>query len=128
MGGTCSSCPVGIRLSNEKSVELLSMNGTRLCSLPDLPGARTHHSLNGLVSCGGGHSLGKSCITFDAGKWKKTHTLRQRRVCLTGWASPRGVLLMGGYYTYGYSSLLATELLTDNGGTTQSFNLVNFRR
>ena len=40
----------------------------------------------------------------------------------TSWASPRGVLLMGGYY-----SMSTTKLLMDNGHTTASFNLANNR-
>ena len=36
------------------SVELLSSNGTRLCSLPNLPAPRHYHSQTGLLSCGGG--------------------------------------------------------------------------
>ena len=66
----------------------------------------------------------KSCVTFSAGRWKKTHTLGQPRYGHTGWASPRGVMLMGGH---GGNRLTTTELLTDNGGATPSFNL-NYER
>ena len=62
------------------SVELLSSNGTRLCSLPNLPAPRHYHSQSGLLSCGGGGSHSgerKSCVTFTGGHWKKTHTLGQ---------------------------------------------------
>ena len=58
----------------------------------------------------------RTCITFASGRWKKTHTLKEARSSHTGWASPRGVLLMGGHG-------LTTELLTDDGGTTPSFSL-----
>ena len=106
---------------NGKSVELLATDGTKLCSLPNLPAkkGRHWHSQTGLVTCGGGYSeTHKSCVTFSAGRWKKTHTLRQRRYAHTAWASPRGVLLMGGTHT---SRL--TDLLTDDGDTIPSFNL-----
>ena len=108
------------------SVELLLMNGTRLCALPDLPGARHHHSQSGPLTCGGvsgSHSEYTSCVTFSGGSWQQTHTLGKYRVGHTAWASPRGVLLMGGAY-----SGRTTELLNDNGSTTASFNLDNERR
>ena len=44
-GSTASAQPT--------SVELLFMNGTRLCSLPNLPEARKLHSQSGNIICGG---------------------------------------------------------------------------
>ena len=41
----------------------------------------------------------------------------------TAWASPQGVLIMGGVY----SQQQTTELLNDNGGATPSFTLMNKR-
>ena len=106
------------------SVELLLLNGTRLCALPDLPGARYWHSQSGSLACGGGSSSEEtSCVTFSGGTWEQTHTLGQRRYAHTAWASPWGVLLMGSYY-----SKSTTELLNDDGTTTASFNLDNQRR
>ena len=64
----------------------------------------------------------RTCITFASGRWKKTHTLKEARASHTGWASPRGVLLMGGRY-----GMSTTKLLMDNGHTTPSFNLANNR-
>ena len=127
-----------------KSVELLSRNGTRLCSLPDLPGERWGHSQTRLLTCGGGHASSEqnSCVTFDAGSWKKTHTLGQQWRDHTAWASPQGVMLMKSKYKpriliswrgapqrshaqQGSSGSTKTELLTDNGNgdSTPSFNL-----
>ena len=111
----------GYSTGSRTSVELLSSDGTRLCSLPNLPAGRSQHSQTGLVACGGGFSRSserKSCVTFAAGRWKKTHTLGQKRYAHTSWASPRGVMIMGGR-----DSRRTTELLTDNGHTTPSFNL-----
>ena len=110
------------------SVELLSSNGTRLCSLPNLTVQRYHHSQTGLLSCGGGgdilHPGGdmKTCETFVDGRWQKSHTLGQSRYAHTAWASPQGVLLMGGT-----ESSSTTELLNDNGHTTPSFTVQNRR-
>ena len=109
------------------SVELLFLNGTRLCALPDLPGARHHHSQSGLLACGGGHSRESeqnSCVKFSGGTWEQTHTLGQGRYAHTAWASPRGVLLMGSTYSQGMKT---TELLNDDGSSTASFNLDNNR-
>ena len=80
------------------SVELLSSNGTRLCSLPNLTMQRYQHSQTGLLSCGGGTGgdVETTCETFADGRWKKSHTLGTRRQGHTAWASPQGVLLMGG--------------------------------
>ena len=119
-----------------KSVELLSSNGTRLCSLPDLPGERWGHSQTGIVTCGGGvGSEETSCVTFEAGSWKKTHTLGREWLAHTAWASPRGVMLMKGarrrnlnFRSVSKSRETRTELLTDNGGSTQSFTMAYFAR
>ena len=104
------------------SVQLLSINGTRLCALPNLPGnSLYYHSQSGPLVCGG-NSMSQICVTFSSGTWQQTHYLGQRREAHTAWASPRGVLLMGGRY-----SKTTTELLNDDGSTTASFNLDNDR-
>ena len=81
---TISSVVIVSGGAHKKSVELLYPNGTRLCSLPDLPGNRDHHSQTGLVACGGGWpgfsggpGVSTSCVTFSEGSWKKTHNLRE---------------------------------------------------
>ena len=110
--------------SVKTSVELLSISGARLCTLPNLPAPRIHHSQTGLLTCGGGGNSEDdgSCVTFTAGKWKKTHILGQERYGHAAWASPEGVLLIGG------DQRVTTELLTDNGGSTPSFDLTIFLR
>ena len=127
ISGGKESSSVGVG-SAGKSVELLSSNGSRLCSLPDLPGERWGHSQTGIVTCGGGvGSEETSCVTFDAGSWKKTHTLGQGEwPDHTAWASPQGVMLMrsrpricfrvlGNACRRGSFVSTKTELLTDNG-------------
>ena len=110
----------GYGSSGLTSVELLSSDGTRLCSMPRLPAARYRHSQSGLLACGGSHisSEYKSCVTFAGGRWKKSHTLGKRRYGLTAWASPRGVLLMGSTH-----SRTTTDMLTNTGRTIPSFSL-----
>ena len=118
----------GVTDSVKTSVELLSSNGTRLCSLPNLPEKKWQHSQTGVLACGGGSrgsgSAYKSCFKFTDSRWKKSHTMGTSRYGHTGWASPQGVLLIGGTDTQSQTS---AELLTDNGGATPSFTLKNNR-
>ena len=101
------------------SAELLYTNGTSLCNLPNLPVKRDYPSQSGLVTCGGKSTETMSnCLTFKDGTWQQTHTLGTRRQHHLSWASPQGVLLIGG--DYGGTT---TELLNDNGSTTPSFSL-----
>ena len=135
------------------SVELVYSTGAHLCFLPDLPSKRRQHTQTGLEICGGGSGSSRtSCITFKGvnetprntinasgayrgisltpliplldGSWQQSHTLGEERYGHTSWASPRGVLLMGG--AYGHET--TTELLTDDGNTTASFTMTNNRR
>ena len=105
----------------EKSVELLYTNGTRRCSLPDLPQARHYPTQVGLVTCASSEAEArKSCVTLSGGGWKKSHTLTgSAGYTQVGWASPKGVLLMGG--TSGKGTV--TELLMKNGHTKPVFRL-----
>ena len=115
------------------SVELLLINGTRLCALPDLPVDRWEHSQTGPITCGGGNSNSQaiSCVKFSGGTWQQTHTMGQPRHGHTAWVSPRGgVWLMGGLFVKKgeFDTRTSTELLNDDGSTTASFNLDNQRR
>ena len=124
----------------ETTVDLLSIDGTKLCSLPDLLAGRDHHSQNGLLVCGGGHwkpgtalaEVAASCDTFADGKWKRTHTLAHMRQNTPSWASPQGVLLMGGddggKDKRTWKRRKSTELLTDDGATKPSFTLRQYRQ
>ena len=114
-----------VRGALSSSAELLHLNGSRMCSLPNLPEYRNGHTQTGLLTCGGGGEAKKSCITFTGGEWKKRHTLmgKKGRYEHEAWASPQGVLLMGGYY-----SMDTTELLKPDGTTESSFKLKHGRR
>ena len=104
--------------SNAKtSVELLFTNGTHRCFLPDLPQGRHYPSQTGFITCASEDSGGtkKTCVTFSGGSWQHSHTLAGGgRHGNVAWASPQGVLLMGPS---------TTELLTENGYTSPSFDL-----
>ena len=104
------------------SVQLLYTNGTWRCSLPDLPAARQYPSQNGLITCGGGYGddTMTSCVTFNKGSWVETHNLTNKRERHTSWASPEGILLMGGLHA---NAKTTTELLTEDGDTRPGFTL-----
>ena len=106
-----------------RSVELLDTNGTRLCSLPNLPYWRFSHSQTSLTCCGGDtytlYDTVTSCITFNNGSWEKSHILTQEgRKDHSAWASPQGIMLLGGYY-----SRKTTEILLESRETCPGFAL-----
>ena len=105
------------------SVEVLHTNGSRICSLPDLPFKRGYHSQTGGTLCGGWHNPAKkSCHTLTRrGSWEKSHILSRRgRVCHSDWASPQGTILLGGELNSN-----TTEILLRDGsrGTSPGFSL-----
>ena len=104
-----------------KSVELLYTNGTHRCFLPDLPQAKKSPTQVGLLTCASAEpEAKKSCWTLSGGKWKKSHTLTgSAGYGQVGWASPQGVLLMGGIS----NGSTMTELLMENGHTKPGFRL-----
>ena len=113
------------------SAEILLLNGTSLstCSLPDIPkndvtGMKAH-TQSGPIACGGWGGIG--CLTLSSGQWKETHLFYETgkgkirgREGHVAWNSPKGVLLMGG--TYG-EKVNTTELLNEDGSTTQQFDM-----
>ena len=108
------------------SVELLNLDGSFNCKLPSLPEGRSSHTQTGLVACGGypnpRENL-KTCDTFSIGmeEWKKSHTLREERRLHSSWASPEGVVLLGGFGDGDGDE--TTEVLTNSGDTTLGFKL-----
>ena len=104
---------------NFVSVELLFTNGTYLCSLPDLPGPRYEHTQNGPMLCGGYETIMRhSCVKFCGGFWNETHSsLRKPRTSHGSWASPGGLMLIGG--NFGRST---SEVLTDDGQSTMHWD------
>ena len=105
-----------------RSVELLYTNGSRLCSLPDLPYTRYHHSQTGLTACGSWDSPATTtCHTLSTtGSWEQSHSLSMWRREHSAWASPQGTVLLGGRNS---SARQTSEILLENGDTTPGFNL-----
>ena len=127
---TCGLCPMLVLVTGGRgesgrldSVELLNMDGTWNCPMPTMPEPRMGHTQTGPVACGGsGTAVRSSCVTFFSGgdDWVKTHNLTQDRRYHSAWASPRGVMLMGGF---DHSSKTTTNILTENRDTIPSFTL-----
>ena len=103
-----------------RSVELLHTNGTRLCSLPNLPYTRYRHTQTGLTACGGWDTPAyTTCHTLSStGSWEQTHSLSLGRLYHSAWASPQGTVLLGGW-----ESRTTSEILLENGDTAPGFNL-----
>ena len=100
----------------DNSVELVHTNGSRICTLPNvLPNLPNHHghSQTGLTACGGWDSDATTCHTLSCtGSWEQSHSLDEERQFHSAWASPQGILLIGGY-----NDGISTELLLENGDT-----------
>ena len=121
-GGVCGSGCIS------STVELIRSDGSQICSLPDLPSRSRHHTQNGLTSCGGYDSPARfSCYTLSSsGSWVKSHSLpgvqgepgSQGRRFHSAWASPQGIILLGGN-----EEKTTTEIITDCGNTTSGFTL-----
>ena len=95
-------------------MELLFTNGTRICYLPNLPSDRYNPSQTNLTSC-----RDTSCATFTGGSWVESHTLAQGRAGHSAWASPQGVMLLGGSDSGAQGT---SEILLENGDTSPGFN------
>ena len=97
----------------EGSVELHYTNGTSLCTLPDLIRPRYEHTQNGPIVCGGSRgSTTHSCQKFCGGFWNETHRggFREDRMGHGSWASPGGLMLIGGH-----SGRSTSEIVSEDG-------------
>ena len=95
--------------------------------LPDMPDIKMDHTQSAFVACGSStlsvlSSNRQSCFTFSSGVWTESHSLMNQRSWHTSWASPFGIILMGG--DDGIATVSdTTELLTANGVTQYLFQL-----
>ena len=113
--------------SSLTSVELLHTNGSRICSLPDLPSLRRRHSQTGVTACGGVDSpANATCDTLSAtGSWIQSHNLAQDRRYHSAWRSPQGIILIGGRDS---GAGTTSVILLESGDTNPGFNLIDKTR
>merc|ERR1711902_458916 len=107
------------------SVEVFVPTTGQHCQLPSLPGGRrSDHSVNDRTICGGGvynvySASRRSCLTLNSnGNWLETTSLLEQRYHHSSWASPSGLILMGGR-----GSKRTTEKIEADGTSTYSFEL-----
>ena len=84
-----------------RSVEVLYANGSRLCSLPDLPYSRQGHTQDGLTACGGFNTDNQPychTLTLADGQWTWTqsHSLITPRRVHTSWSVNDELIIIGG--------------------------------
>ena len=107
-----------------KSAEVLSTNGSSLCSLPDMSQSKMQHTQSGLIACGGYdiYENRLNCSKFVSGSWVSlTENLLCDRYRHSSWINPEGdILLIGGA---GRFCSETTEILYQNGSSSRSFNL-----
>ena len=99
------------------SVEVLSSEGTPLCTLPPLPTVRWYHTQDGLLTCGGWGGY-TTCVLLSAGGWVVSHNLLEDRAGHSSWQSPAGLVLIGG----GDSNTRTTTELLSSSDSSSSYN------
>ena len=111
----------GYNGSFHKSAEILNPVTKTSCSLPELPEARSGHSEDGGLACGGYPTPTlTTCVKWSpaSGSWTKSHILRQRRRYHLSWATASGVYLIGGQY-----SGKTSEKVKFDGSVEEGFSL-----
>ena len=96
-----------------RSVEVLNLDGTQLCHLPDLPDRRHYHTLSGGIICGGWIATTSNiCLKFDHGKWVEfPWKLKEKRREHVSWTRSNGkIRLLGGVY-----SLRSSDIVSETG-------------
>merc|ERR1711874_279780 len=103
------------------SAEVFIPSTGQHCVLPNIPGEdRYGHTSEKLSVCGGGGytSTRTSCLTLTNGTWETSKILQEERYYHSSWASPSGVILLGGE-----NSTRNSERIQDDGTSTDSFSL-----
>ena len=100
------------------SVEVFVPSTGHHCLLPDTQWQHRQHSMEKNVICGGHHPAWKYCLTLTNGTWEFTTTLLEQRFRHSSWASPSGMILLGGLF-----SRRTTEKIGEDGTSSYSFEL-----
>ena len=103
-----------------KTAEIFVPSTGQHCQLTDLPGGRYYTGSENYTVCGGeGEDTKTSCHSLTSGgTWEKTSELLESRVGYSSWASPSGLMLLGGWY-----SRRTTEMIQENGTSSYNFTL-----
>ena len=104
----------------ERKAEIYNPLTNTSCSLPQLPEARTYHTQDGELACGGGgfsSDTNWNCVKWSpaSGTWTQSHTLRKRRLQHVSWATASGVYLIGGAYNPGVSEKWKVDGSVEDG-------------
>ena len=93
-----------------KSVEVITTDGTPLCTLPDLPDDRASHTVDNHILCGGSWTQ-TSCLRYVAGKWTKyRNNLKFGRYWHVSWRRQDGnVMLIGGRQSNNTSEVVSSS-------------------
>ena len=99
-----------------KSAEVLNIDGSRLCHLPDLQSVRRHHSMSHGMICGGYDSaVQQSCVKFEQGKWVEfPWKLQEQRSHHESWSWSNGTTILFG----GHFSPTTSEIVSETGSVT----------
>lgn len=129
VNGTC-----GMIISGGTGAEIFVPSTGQKCRLPNIPikgnitaeniikASRWHHSQEGKMLCGGAlPSTMINCLTLTNGTWVETTKLRDNRTYHSSWASPSGIILLGG--VAGGKRLRTTEKIQEGGTSVTSFPL-----
>ena len=87
----------------DSSVEVLHLNGTSWCQMPNLNYGRARASMSGFMICGGAtdtNSVNRdnTCSTMNGnGEWSESITLTKHRYAHSSWQTSRGFMLLGGH-------------------------------
>ena len=100
------------------SVEIYNPTTRTSCSLPQIPGRRSHTQVGDLACGGDGGS--QSCDKWNSatGTWIRTNELRERRIEHVSWSTSSGIYLIGGWYSGNTS-----EKILEDGSIQDGFDL-----
>ena len=113
----------------DSSVEVLYLNGTSWCSMPNLDYGRARASMSGFMICGGATDTGtvnrdNTCSTINSdGTWNETIFLTKNRYAHSGWQTERGLMLLGGHTRF--SGEPGSTELVSNRQSQATFPLIH---
>ena len=107
-------------MSLSKDEQIWNPDDNTICTVPSLPSAAYHGTLNGVNYCYPYGSNGTECLGFNQGVWSTTNAGFQhvRGGFHTSWETEGGIYIMGGE-----TRTLTSELARNDGTVTEGFSL-----